>query len=237
MQVKLLAPLALAGLAYSQALTDVIAQTPELSILGALLLAYPGVASTLAGASNITILAPSNTAFANFLTADVNASIAADAGLVPAVLSYHVLSSTIHAGDITDTPAFPKTLLTNSTYTNVTGGQVVKAAMDDGGNVVFTTGLLSESVVTTADVAFTGGVVHIIDKVLTIPTSPSNTAAAANLTSLVDALTATNLVSTLDSAKVSIPMASPQTWPEGRITDLHDRTLLFLLLQTAASRL
>lgn len=202
MQMKLLTTLALAGAVSSQAITDVIAQTPELSTLGALLTAYPAVASTLASASNITILAPSNSAFSAFLTTAVNESIAADAGLVPAVLSYHVLSGTIRSTDITETPAFPKTLLANATYTNVTGGQVVKAATADGG-VVFTSGLLAESTVTTADVAFDGGVVHIIDSVLTIPASASSTAAAANLTSLTGALTTADLVSTVDSAQVS----------------------------------
>lgn len=202
MQMKLLTSLALAGVAASQAITDVIAKTPELSTLGALLQAYPAVATQLAHATNITILAPSNSAFSAFLTTAVNESIAADAGLVPAVLSYHVLTSTVRSTAITAKPAFPKTLLTNATYTNVTGGQVVKAATANGG-VVFTTGQLAESHVTTADVAFDGGVVHIIDKVLTIPTSASSTLTAANLTSLAGALTTANLVSTVNTAKVS----------------------------------
>lgn len=98
-----------------------------------------------------------------------------------------------------DTPSFPKTLLMNSTYTNVTGGQVVKAETEDN-SVVFTSGLLRESRVVTADVTFTGGIVHIIDSVLTIPVNDSATAVAANLTALAGALTTANLVSTVDSA-------------------------------------
>jgi hypothetical protein len=43
---------------------------------------------------------------------------------------------------------------------------------------------------------FTGGVLHIIDTVLTIPESDSATAVAANLTALAGALTQANLVST-----------------------------------------
>ena len=46
---------------------------------------------------------------------------------------------------------------------------------------------------------FTGGVIHIIDTVLTIPESDSSTAVAANLTSLAGALTTANLVSTVDA--------------------------------------
>ena len=91
-------------------------------------------------------------------------------------------------------------MLTNSTYTNVTGGQVVKAETEDD-SVVFTSGLLRQSRVATADVTFTGGIVHIIDSVLTIPANDSTTALAANLTALAGALTTANLVSTVDSAQ------------------------------------
>lgn len=209
MQLKqLAASLAFASTVSAQALTDVISQTPELSTLGALLTAYPAVANTLASASNITVLAPSNAAFSAFLTSAVNASIAADSNLVPSVLEYHVLAGTIKAADIPTTPAFPKTLLTNATFTNVTGGQVVKAQSVDGG-VQFTSGLLKKSHVTTADVTFSGGVVHIIDAVLTIPESASDTATAANLTALAGALTQANLVAAVDGLKVSNSQVKP----------------------------
>jgi uncharacterized surface protein with fasciclin (FAS1) repeats len=62
-------------------------------------------------------------------------------------------------------------------------------------------GLLMNSTVTTADVNFTGGVIHIIDTVLTLPETTSKTALAAGLTSLTGALNATNLVNTVDTTK------------------------------------
>lgn len=206
MQFKHLTSLSLAGLASGQALTDVISQNANLSTLGVILQANPSVLTELANATNITVLAPSNAAFSSFLTSAVNASIQADAGLVPAVLSYHVLSGVIRSTDITVTPVFPKTLLTNATYTNVTGGQVVKAQAVNGG-VVITSGLLKNSHVTTANVAFDGGVVHIIDNVLTIPLNDSATAIGANLTALAGALTEADLVSAVDTAKVSYPQS------------------------------
>lgn len=203
MTFRRLASLAFAGLAFAQSLTDVISQTPDLSTLGSLVGQYPTIASTLANATNITVLAPTNAAFSSFLAQPgVNASITADPGLVIAVLSYHVLQGTIPSSAITETPVFAKTLLSNTSYTNVTGGQVVQAQAMDGG-VMITSGLLRESHVTTADVSFDGGVVHIIDSVLTIPTSPSATAIGANLTALAGALTSANLVGTVDSLAVS----------------------------------
>jgi uncharacterized surface protein with fasciclin (FAS1) repeats len=48
-------------------------------------------------------------------------------------------------------------------------------------------------------VNFTGGVIHIIDHVLTVPLPASDTLSAAGLTSLRGALNATNLVSTVNT--------------------------------------
>lgn len=199
MQLKQLFTLSLAGAVHGQSLTDLISQTPDLSQLGTLLGQYPDLAQTLGGLSNITVLAPNNAALSALLNdSSVTAMVSADPGLVPAILTYHVLNGTIRSTDIQDTPSFPKTLLTNSTYTNVTGGQVVKAETEDN-SVVFTSGLLRQSRVATADVTFTGGIVHVIDSVLTIPMNDSATALAANLTALAGALTMADLVNTVDT--------------------------------------
>lgn len=203
MGLKLLVTLAIASLARAQSLTDLISQTPDLSTLGSLVTQYPTLVSALSNATNVTVLAPTNAAFSSFLAQPgVNDSISADPGLVMAVLQYHVLQGTILSSAITEGPIFAKTLLTNSSYTNVTGGQVVEAERDDD-TVIFTSGLLRESRVTTADVNFTGGIVHIIDSVLTVPVSPSDTVTAANLTALAGALTTVNLVATVDGLSVS----------------------------------
>lgn len=48
------------------------------------------------------------------------------------------------------------------------------------------------------DQNFTGGVLHIIDSVLTLPTDILSTASAANLTALRGAINATNLIDTVN---------------------------------------
>ena len=48
---------------------------------------------------------------------------------------------------------------------------------------------------------FTGGVIHVVDSVLTIPMNISSTAVAANLTSAAGALMSAKLVQTLDGAR------------------------------------
>lgn len=136
-------------------------------------------------------------------------------GTVMALLMYHVLNGTVYAEDISSTPTFAHTLLMNSTYSNVTGGQVVgvrmmnSTSMDDSdndnsdnmgmGSVSVLSGLGMRSNVTMANVNVTNGVVHIIDEVLTIPENVSTTALAANLTALAGALNATNLTDTIDT--------------------------------------
>jgi uncharacterized surface protein with fasciclin (FAS1) repeats len=102
---------------------------------------------TLGQASNITILAPNNDALSSLLDSSLLEN--ADAGLVPALLTYHVLNGTYFAENVTETPAFIPTLLTNSTYSNVTGGQVVEA-LAEGDTVSFYSALKARANVTQA---------------------------------------------------------------------------------------
>ena len=82
-------------------------------------------------------------------------------------------------------------------FTNVTGGQVVEAQSSSCG-VSFFSGLLANSTVTQANVMFTGGIVHVIDNVLTIPASVSETALDAGLSSLIGAVTQAGLAAGID---------------------------------------
>ncbi|KAL6354940.1 hypothetical protein LRP88_12298 [Fusarium phalaenopsidis] len=114
--------------------------------------------------------------------------VAADPGLIGAILQYHVLNGTYYASNITDTPAFVKTLLTNETYTNVTSGQVVEAVAAND-TVSFYSGLRAQS----NNLNFTGGTIHIINRVLSIPKNLTDTAIAANLSAVVGAFTEADL--------------------------------------------
>ncbi|KAL8947324.1 MAG: hypothetical protein Q9222_006380 [Ikaeria aurantiellina] len=180
-------------------LTDLLGATDSLSTLTSTVMGVPGLAESLSSASNITILAPSNDAFEKFLATPAAAAVAAnDTAAIQALLSYHVLNGTYPASAVMETPAFIPTMLNNSAFANVTGGQVVEAVMQED-NVLFYSGLLSNSSVTTADQNFTGGVVHVIDTILTIPQNVSSTAVAAGLSGVAGALTRANLVDAVDS--------------------------------------
>lgn len=195
--LKHLSIAALAGLAAAQntpSLAAALNSSSDLSTLSSLV--PPSVLQTLNAASNITILAPSNSAFQKVSQAQLSA-LSSNPGLLTALLEYHVLNGTYLASAIPQNGTFVPTLLTNKTYTNVTGGQVVEAVAQDN-QVVFFSGNLSNSTVTTANVNFTGGVIHIIDTVLTIPGLVSDIATTAGLTSVRGALVQANLVDTVN---------------------------------------
>ncbi|PSN66790.1 Fasciclin-domain-containing protein [Corynespora cassiicola Philippines] len=203
MHLKNLAPVALLGLASAQdngtasSLNATLAGNPNLSNLTTFLSAAPQLLQTLDQAQNITILAPSNSAFEALANSSILEQAASDPGLLAALLTYHVLNGTFTAEQITNTSAFVPTLLTDSQYSNVTGGQVVEAVRI-GEEVVFFSGLLQNSTVSEADLNFTGGVIHVVDAVLTLPLDVLETASAANLTSLRGAVNATDLVSVVN---------------------------------------
>ncbi|PQE27451.1 hypothetical protein CJF31_00009051 [Rutstroemia sp. NJR-2017a BVV2] len=184
---------ALASLCSAQNLTSVLAaNNSTLSTLTSLVAARPALLATLGSAKNITILAPTNDAFSKLNTTGLS-----DADIT-AVLTYHVLSGTYPSSAFTNNSQFLPSLLVSSPYTSLSGGQVVDAKLADS-KATLTTGLAQDSTVTTADVKFDGGVIHVIDTVLTIPASVSTTALDLNLTSLYGALNATSLASPVDS--------------------------------------
>jgi len=78
----------------------------------------------------IKVLAPSDEAFAKYWNS--TEALSNDTDYLEAILSYHLLQG-IHANEFLDVPPkFIPTLLRNSSYTNVTGGQRVKAVSSGG---------------------------------------------------------------------------------------------------------
>lgn len=111
--------------------------------------------------------------------------------------TYHVLNGTVYGSQFTNSTMIVASHLTNTSYTNVTGGQVVAARLS-GGNATIFSGLQENVTVTYADLNFTGGVIHVIDGVLTIPPNLTATTQAANLTALTGAIQLLNLTTVLD---------------------------------------
>jgi len=207
MKLQSITTLALSGLVAAQSRPNLTAaiesENSTLSSLGALVAAQPSLLRDLGRLRNVTILAPSNDALEELLKDTTVARMVDDnPSYVANLLSYHILNGTYYASNITamDGPAFVPTHLTNSTYANVTGGQRVEAmAMND--TVSFYSGFRAQSNVTKADLNFTGGVIHIINRVLSIPQNISDTAIAANLSAAAGALTEAKVLTNLTNEK------------------------------------
>ncbi|KAK9780474.1 putative FAS1 domain-containing protein [Seiridium cardinale] len=208
MQLKRTLPLALASSVTAQSttsLTDALnAQNASLSTINGLLLSS-GLGQQLSSLSNVTILAPNNDAFSALLNQSGAAATLADNAALMSLLNYHVLNGTQYADSIGNTSVFIPTYLTNGTYANITGGQRVEARMSDN-NVTFFSALKQNATVVTANVNFTGGVIHIIDGVLSIPENITDTLSNANLTAAAGAIKATNLgVSSMRDVTIFAP--------------------------------
>lgn len=152
--------------------------------------AVDGLPEALLGAEAITVFAPRNEAFADALEAfnvdNLDQLVIKIGGIenLETVLGFHVVPAVAFSADLAATNTFPTLGGQNLTVTK-TGNTVT---VTDANGVAAT--------VVAADVAIENGVVHVIDKVLlpelTLPTVVE-AATAAELTVLLDAVTAANL--------------------------------------------
>jgi transforming growth factor-beta-induced protein len=142
-----------------------------------------GLIETLQGEGPFTVFAPTNAAFDALLTELKIGGLdeVSDAQLTEILLN-HVVSGKVLSTDLT--AGYVSTL--------ATGAQQTKVSL----LVDLTTGvkLNDRAIVTTANVNADNGVVHVIDKVLTVPNVVSAALANANFSILVAALTDKRLV-------------------------------------------
>jgi len=130
-------------------ISDTAAATPQLSTLNRLI-RDAGLSDTLQGAGPYTVFAPTDDAF-KAVPAQTMDALSKDKALLLAVLTYHVLPGKVAAADVKNGPV-----------ATVQGAPVSLYRAGD-----FVT--VENAVVTTADVAASNGVVHIVDQVLIPP--------------------------------------------------------------------
>ncbi|KAL9105862.1 MAG: hypothetical protein Q9227_009025 [Pyrenula ochraceoflavens] len=167
---------------------------------------------------DITILAPTNKAIEELedFGFDFNA---VDPIVVQALLTYHVLDGTFEADSFSTIPRIISTLLQPPLVTNVTGGAVAKAYIEDG-DAVFESGLQKTAKTVQDDIAFDGGLVHAIDSTLIFPHNVSVTSAVAGLTSFLGAVETAGMVTSIESlADVTIFIPTNEAFKSIRHSD------------------
>merc|ERR1719182_389849 len=163
-------------------IVDLAVATPDLSTLVTAVKAG-GLVDTLSGAGPFTVFAPTNEAFARLPKGTLDYLLKPEnkAKLVD-ILTYHVASGAVKSTD-----------LKNDEKITTVEGKQVEARIYGGGKYVY----INNARVTTADVAASNGVVHIIDHVL-LPPSVAQAVAAEQ--TIVDVAAATADLSTLVAA-------------------------------------
>ena len=152
--------------------------TANLSILVQALV-KADLATTLQGSGPYTVFAPTNDAFTAFLATTPYATINdVPKEALTQILLNHVVTGAVKSTDLTT--GYIKTLAKGTASTSNTLSMYVNTAAGVKLNGVAT--------VTTADIMASNGVVHIVDKVIDLPTIVTHAAANANFSTLVSVL-------------------------------------------------
>lgn len=141
---ELIAWLTCARLISAQTLISALEARPELVLFNDYIQSVPGLLNTLTNATNYTLLAPSDTAMTRWLN---DSSPPPSQDKIEATLYYHLLHGGYSLGSFSATPQFASSYLTNSSWTNVTGGAVVQL-VESGGNPSMVSALGQHSSVT-----------------------------------------------------------------------------------------
>ncbi|MDQ0475860.1 MULTISPECIES: fasciclin domain-containing protein [Chryseobacterium] len=143
-----------------------------------------GLATTLDGTGTFTVFAPSNAAFSTFLSANGFASLNdVPVAALKEILLNHVLAAKVPSGAIT----------TGYVSTLAKGGASSARNISMFINNASGVKINGISNVTKADIMASNGVIHKVDAVIGLPTIVTHALANPNFTSLVAALTRTDM--------------------------------------------
>ena len=184
-------------------IVQIAAQEPDLSILVEALMAADGDLTTTLSGGNFTVLAPTNDAFAEFLSANGFASLEeVPTDVLSNILLNHVITGEVVSTDLTTAGSG----YTTTNATNLDGDNLsLYFSTTDG---VEFNGL---SGVVLADIPASNGVVHVVDAVIGLPTVVTFATSNPMFETLVAALTREDLTTDYVSVLSSVASPSPFT--------------------------
>ncbi|OAL74210.1 hypothetical protein A7D00_2242 [Trichophyton violaceum] len=191
-----------ATVTYAKSFSEDISEMPELSEMSSFLNQTPEAKDVLDQQKNVTLLALENDAFRNFVgqgQGNDNQS-SSNSSLLRGIFSYQLVKGLHNSEQITTTPQFSPTELNDAGFSNVSSGQIVQLVEKDGKDYAIS-GLNDNSTIIKPGVDVENGVIHVIDRPLTLPQSVTATLQAANLTSFQGALQRGNALSNANDPK------------------------------------
>ncbi|KAK0101777.1 hypothetical protein ONS95_006930 [Cadophora gregata] len=180
-------------------LLELIGTTPELSTLYSYVNGSANAANFLASSNNFTFLAPNNDAISALIQSKGNATLTED--LLLASVQYGMVKGGFPTLSFSNNSQFVSTNLAGPKYANVTGGQTVELVTDEIGNPQVVSGNKVSAGVAD-ELICTGGIVHIIDKFLSIPIQTVLQVSAAKMQYFVSILNTAGYLNTANSAYV-----------------------------------
>lgn len=160
-------------------ITGLALKTPDLSIL-VQALQRAELTATLQASGTYTVFAPTNAAFTTFLASTPYATINdVPKETLTAILLNHVIATKLVAADLST--GYIKTLAKGAASTTNMLSMYVNTTVGVKLNGTVT--------VTTPNIMASNGVIHLVDKVIGLPTIVTHATANPNFTSLVGALT------------------------------------------------
>lgn len=167
----------------SKSIYELASADPDLSNLKAAI-DKAGLATTLNALGSLTVFAPNNAAFSQFLTENgfANLNDVPNAALKEILLN-HVLSSKVMAAQVTT--GYVSTLAKS----NASSTRNLSMYINNSSGVKIN----GISTVTKTDINANNGVIHKVDKVIGLPTIVTHALANPNFSSLVSALTRSDM--------------------------------------------
>ena len=166
-------------------IVEIAAQQSDLSILVEALTAADGDLLTTLSGGNFTVLAPTNDAFAGFLSANGFASLdEVPTDVLSNILLNHVITGSVMSTDLASVGS-------GYTTTNATNmdGDNLSLYFSTSSGVEFN----GQSSVVLADIPATNGIVHVVDAVIGLPTVVTFATTNPTFETLVAALTRDDL--------------------------------------------
>ncbi|ORY55654.1 FAS1 domain-containing protein [Pseudomassariella vexata] len=134
------------------------------------------------------------------------AQVSQNATALTALLQYHVVNGMFQSSTFLTTPLVASTLLTATPNNPNTSGTAQTLQLTKS---LVLSGFKQPSTLTQLDIPFTGGIMHILNTVLTPPAPPSITALDTGLTSLAGALVQTNMAGGVDALPAGVTIFAP----------------------------